>query len=102
MDFECHVTINTPEGMKYLRCVDLAEELGWHSSMIDGDPVLGKGSRFYFTCHAREYIGLYNKMEHLVLTLKTLGFTVLRKKIELVMYDTKNMNLVQPGEDPRT
>jgi len=64
----------------------------WKYSRIDGDPVLGKGIKDYLT---RQYKGgtekmlMINDIEIASRRLKSRGHTVLREKIDDVIYDTK-------------
>jgi hypothetical protein len=82
--YECHVTVDRPSNPDDFNT--LAQNLGWKTSCIDGDPVLGKKVFFYFTCHGTYYGRIYEKME---LLASMLGDRVVRKKIEQIIYDTK-------------
>jgi hypothetical protein len=89
--YELHITMDTVRR-------DLAEEIvkaiGWKYSCIDGDPVLGKGSKVYATKHfnqkksEEEVMKELNKAE---LELAHYYLNPIRKKIELVLFDSKNM-----------
>tara|TARA_R110000782_G_scaffold148701_2_gene241431 strand:+ start:136 stop:456 length:321 start_codon:yes stop_codon:yes gene_type:complete len=64
----------------------------WKYSQIDGDPVLGEGIKAYLT---RQYKGgtekmlMINDIEITSVWLKRIGHTILREKIEDVIFDTK-------------
>lgn len=85
MDFECHVTVQAPAGMPTLEAIALRH--GWKTSVIDGDPVLGKGPRFYFTKHANDFKTLEHYMMQLSHDLELTGVKLLRRKIEAIIFD---------------
>lgn len=94
--YECHVTM---EGNP-LEIGPFVKKLGWKFSAIDGDPVLGRGIKCYAT-------NLYSKQkteEEVVALLKStaarimeVGITVLRRKVELVIYDDRSSAVVCDG-----
>lgn len=94
-NFEIHITCDLPDltGLKDIKTMFLYEELaikhGWSTSMIDGDPLLGKGGRYYFTAHAEAEDLAYNRMESFAKILANNGIKIIRKKIEVIIYDTK-------------
>lgn len=65
---------------------------GWTFSQIDGDPVLGDGVKKYLT---RQYPRRQNiddivtVMELCAAMMEEEGYTVLRTKVELVVYDNR-------------
>lgn len=65
----------------------VAENYGWKTSMIDGDPVLGKGIKFYFTAHEKTLPKARRKLEELVKKIKEENWPLLRAKIEKIVFD---------------
>lgn len=66
----------------------------WTFSKIDGDPVLGKGIKCYFTKHFKPSTSLElitQEMDSIKLHMDSFLINVqwLRSKVELVVYDTK-------------
>lgn len=86
--FECHITV---ELNNYLATYEmLAKEYGWKTSHIYGDVVLGQNPYFYFTCHNKDFMTIFEKMQTLTYKLvEVFKIEVIRKKIELIVYDTK-------------
>lgn len=86
MKFECHVTCLSSQA-------DLAQNvataLGWKTSQIARDPVLGDDTFFYLTMYDTDYMTLYHRMKFVAYRLMAEGCTVVREKIELIMFDTK-------------
>lgn len=84
--YECHITFRS--NPKY-SCYDPD---GWKYSRIDGDPVLGKGVKEYYTTFFKEEENLdfiITKLELAADRVRNQGHEVLRTKVELVMYDNK-------------
>ena len=86
--FECHITVENDLGRKVFYQL-LAEQCGWKTSCIDGDPLLGKGLHFYFTRHDKNYEDMFINIEKLAGLLELDKVVIIRKKIEHIMYDTK-------------
>jgi hypothetical protein len=94
MYYECHITINPfhaplthPES-----CEGTVHRIGWGFSRIYGDPILGKGKFQYATKHFPHDEGMTSVLEQLhkaASLLRGAQWTVVREKIELVLYDTK-------------
>lgn len=64
----------------------------WSQSTIDGDIILGEGPKRYLTHHARgdaDERELIADTEHTAQRLRLLGRTVLRTKVERVLYDRR-------------
>ena len=88
--YECHITMEMENKGLAERAV---KATGWSFSAIDGDPILGKGVKCYATKHFPE-----RKPEEEVLKelnavgneLADHGINVVRRKIELVLYDTRS------------
>lgn len=88
--YEAHVT------MEFAGVLDMAkadvEKLGWKFSCIDGDAVLGPGSKIYATRIFKEAIGGARVMDALVSCAEALApkYKVVRRKIELVIFDDRS------------
>jgi hypothetical protein len=90
LDYECHITIEPlNRDMDFIEgCVTSAK---WRYSKIDGDPDLGIGTRCYATQlyhHKDTAIALTCMMAEY---FQGLGFTVIRSKVEQVIFDTNNV-----------
>ena len=85
--YECHITMidSVPE--------IAVTNLGWKFSKIDGDPTLGIGIKSYATKH---FNAKHDKSVILAELHKTAdklvarGYNVVRRKIELVIYDDRS------------
>lgn len=86
--YECHITCSRDDAGKVQA---VAKHVGWKFSQIDGDPVLGKEVFCYLTTHDDQYVTMYNRMEKAVACLQAVSVHVVRKKIELTIYDTKRI-----------
>lgn len=87
-DFECHITVETDAPGTFETFIERA---GWHYSSITGDPILGPGTRCFATAHfpkAELAISLTNSMAGFI---KAHGYTILRKKVEQVIYDSREV-----------
>lgn len=90
--YEAHITmIGEPN---YL-LKSMIEEMGWKFSAIDGDPTLGDGVKCYATKHfkaseARETVLQRLHEAAYMLSNNRLNIKVIRKKIELVIYDDRS------------
>lgn len=87
--YECHITMTGHGGLS-----QIVEQTGWKFSIIDGDIDLGDGVKCYATRQ-------YNKRKPLAEILKEMNETaetiqkstkgkILRKKIELIIYDERS------------
>lgn len=86
MSYECHITTTVADAPIAEK---IATERGWKTSEIKRDPVLGDGSHFYLTAHHGEYGVLFVRMTQAAKELREQGCSVLREKIEHIVYDTK-------------
>lgn len=88
MYYEAHVTLaGDRETVR-----QAVEKAYWSFSAIDGDPVLGEGVKLYATRHfpaKTRLTTVITFVEVLTKQMQEQGFTVLREKVEFVMYDTK-------------
>ena len=90
MNYECHITVDTPEDQdRFDRLVQFADEWGWKSSWIERDPLLGDKQFFYFTRHSNNFKEIEREMDLTANVLDRVGYPVLRKKIEMIVFDTK-------------
>ncbi|KGM36115.1 hypothetical protein [Inquilinus limosus] len=87
--FECHVTmVGDPAQLR-----PMVEEVGWKFSQIDGDPVLGEEVKCYATMlfNARkDQEWVLNQLLATADALEGYGATVLRRKVERVLYDDRS------------
>jgi len=88
--YELHVTFVGPGGPALVS----DPPTGWTYSRIDGDPDLGPGVKRYLTTHRPELLPERQLELDLALATKWLqehGFTVLRRKVELVVRDDRTI-----------
>lgn len=86
--FECHVTMIGDPGL--IR--PIVEEVKWTFSAIDGDVDLGAGVKCYATRQFNERSGLpqaIGAVSQISEALQKCGVTVLREKVELIVYDRR-------------
>lgn len=86
-NYEFHVTVDLSRHQLYV-AEEHAERLGFKSSYIQGDPLLGNRSFFYYTGHTNSVESAMKLMERVGEPLPY-GGMIIRKKIELIIYDTK-------------
>jgi hypothetical protein len=90
--FECHVTmLGNPVEIR-----PVVESLKWKFSVIDGDPVLGEGIKCYATRLFNKKLGTEDVTKNLLRTAEALecqGFVVLRRKVELVIFDDRSAKI---------
>lgn len=88
-DYEIHVTYDIPLD-KIEEAKTIAKYFGWHTSRIDGDPLLGVGIKFYYTRHSNSLDMSYNFINTLVDYIGyNTQFKLLRTKIEQIIYDRR-------------
>lgn len=94
--YECHITIEGPPDDVRKR----VEAFGWKFSCIDGDPVVGPGVKCYATMHynERQRVQFCIDMTNMVADVLAHDFPVTRRKVEVVVYDTRS-KLVAPDEE---
>ena len=94
MYYECHITVDPfdaplthPES-----CEGTVYRIGWNFSRITGDPILGNGKYQYATkhfAHDDSFEWVLQQLRKAASLLREAGWKVVREKIELVLYDTK-------------
>ena len=93
--YECHITMMTSEDISKHDIQQVVESYQWKFSAIDGDPILGDGVKCYATMHyaAKQTVqDVIQKVKSLSKFISMHGITVIRDKVELVLYDTKQVN----------
>jgi hypothetical protein len=100
MYYECHITLkDVPTlGMLGHELRDLKKEIevhGWKFSRIAGDPVLKDAAYCYATKHVKPSVPLIEVIVEMNMTARALGlhWTVVRQKVELVVYDEKTITV---------
>lgn len=87
MLFECRITLRSGTMAVAEKAAGIFH---WKTSQIYGDPVLGKEQFVYLTSHSDDYMKMFERMKHTCSWLREVGeVDVIREKIELIMYDTK-------------
>lgn len=91
--YECHITMNCPTEAHRMAAKQVTERLGWKFSTIQGDIVLGDGSKSYATRH---YNVRHSEAAVLVALMQAAdelarhGAAVVRRKMERVIYDDRS------------
>jgi hypothetical protein len=97
--YECHVTmLGDPKEIR-----PLVEQTKWKFSAIDGDPVLGDGIKCYATMfynNKMHEIDVLKRLEGTADYLEIMGVKVIRRKVELVIYDDKSSTVQCNGACP--
>lgn len=87
MRLESHVTLKPPYGEKVRKLyLDTAEKLGYKTSWIYKDPILGDKDFFYFTAYDDDFTTAVARMDQ---AQERLSEFVVRKKVEGIMYDVR-------------
>lgn len=95
LKMECHVTtqLGTGDAITIAEKEALLESIaklgGWKTSQIHRDPMLGGDLYFYFTKYSLDFDFLLRAMDALADALKLHGFPLVRQKIELIIFDSK-------------
>jgi hypothetical protein len=83
IDFECHLTV---EGQVSANTLATVQAWGWKASEIDGDPEMGAGRRLFLTRHFQVFADAHSAA---CAVADVFGYRVTRKKIELIVADTR-------------
>lgn len=92
MLYECHITVLLKDREI---AEQVAKDLHWKTSAIDGDPVLGKDTYFYLTTYGKHVMynvqdeDIWHNMKSTVNVLAARGVKVIREKIELIVHDLR-------------
>jgi hypothetical protein len=89
---EAHITMEWPAPSAQ----ELVENARWKFSVIDGDILLGSGSKCYATRHfkaSQDPHAVLDELRQAAAGFQQGGCTILRQKIELVIYDTRSSKL---------
>ncbi len=101
--YECHVTIETEHKALVQKVV---EKLKWKFSAIDGDPSLGDGVKCYATRHFNARLPADDVVTELHRVAQAIdygcanGAKILRRKVELVIYDDRSSTVRCDGACP--
>lgn len=91
--YECHITLNESDPEQIQDLENALNRVEWRFSKIDGDPVLGKGIKCYGTRHYNYNLNkpdaIIQTVENCGMWLKSIGYNVVRTKVEIVIYDNK-------------
>lgn len=87
--YECHLTFD-PSHADFIKKFGI--DIGWKTSQIYGDPLLGDKVYFYLTCHEEGHDGIRSKMWSTIYRCKDAGIPVIRTKIEQIIFDEMNPN----------
>lgn len=87
--FECHLTFANLSQSDKSRVEHLGREYGFHFSEIDGDEILGPGSRSYLTRSDIDGKALETDMVNLRVFLQSVGLKPKREKIEMIVHDVR-------------
>lgn len=91
--YECHITLESDPHFDVSKIKAAVENLHWKFSAIDGDPSLGVGVKCYATAHFNERMGdvaVLKTLNAVADKLYEQGAQVVRRKIELVIHDTRS------------
>lgn len=94
-DFECHITVEATKEQRFA-LERAGGSFGWKTSFIEGDPDLGKGTRFFFTKHYDNLEEAYGGTEKFAELLTRYDVKIARKKVEEVLLDTRANNWESP------
>jgi hypothetical protein len=84
--FEAHITCPR-EQADAVRAIGALE--GWTFSQIDGDPIMGAGVKCYLSAYSTHAVRLLAEMRDVERSLALAGLTVLRTKVEQILFDSK-------------
>jgi hypothetical protein len=86
--FECHITIDAP-AQDRAKVMDEVSSIGWKFSAIDGDPLLGAGTKMYATRHyGGDQGSVIENTQAAAEHFRQRGLKVIREKVELIVWDS--------------
>ena len=85
--FEAHITFPREDSPTLRKAMVGLQH--WHYSAFDADPLMGDKPFAYLTAYDESGTGLLARMNAVAKECEAAGCTVLRKKIERIVYDTK-------------
>lgn len=95
MEYEVHITMDHVPDKLSLQV--FLNSYNWSYSAIDGDPLLGPKVFHYATKHydpaVHDVIYVLQRTESLIELLKQQGCSVVRHKVELVVFDSRKRGL---------
>jgi hypothetical protein len=87
--YEAHITCPREEGGRVMRLCEEERITSWGFSAFDADPVLGDKPYFYLTMYSGDEKLLKKATNLMAAMLTQKGVSVIRQKIERIIYDTK-------------
>lgn len=95
-EYEMHLTLEPMdsadmyrEKLSWEEFVKRSAELGWKASKFEHDDVDGIAGKWFLTSHADTEAGALSEIRGMAHGLSSSDFTVLRAKVEHVIFDTK-------------
>lgn len=92
LDYEMHITVepgcDTVE-LSYEDFVQRSKELDWKASKFEHDDVDGIAGKWFISAHCATFDSAMNCIRSMVHGLECSGFSVLRAKVEHIVFDTK-------------
>lgn len=93
--YECHVTMEA-EPADRDKVAAAVDAIGWKFSAIDGDIVLGAGTKFYATRHFNARLREGDVLARLLDAASRIGLAgikVTRRKVERVIFDDRSASV---------
>jgi hypothetical protein len=91
--YECHITMESKDPHSRQIAHEFTEHMKWKFSAIDGDIIVGDGVKLYATKHFNSRLSQAEVKGELLRAARRLeahGVTVIRRKVELVIYDDRS------------
>lgn len=89
MNFECHITLTKLS--QFQLATSIGRLNGFHFSSINGDEQLGTGTKGYLSKTSDYIPNLLYDMEQVIDRLELHDITWIRKKIECIILDERNL-----------
>lgn len=87
--YEAHITCPRDQSEQIKRTAEAFSS--WKYSAFDADPIMGDKPFAYLTSYDTDERNLLERTNNLAKVLENNGVTVLRQKIERIIYDTKTI-----------